>query len=374
MGNPNPQSDCFQHQYLKGVISTYDYMTILHQNVKGVRDTLASFLEAYIYAVRKDIQEKRISIEEIVQYRLVKTEAFQQQPTTNYNTLSPSLESNASNEQYMKNEPMSVPSNPEQHQVSSPMITASHSMAKMEPGSSRSSPILRTSSPQYQLMNKSHGSVGMIEQQRRESPLTISKDLQQPKTSPIPATTAPNMEITQTSFNFQEQAIIQSIDTEMHSPKEINIISNQSQSSQSEPQQEEVAYDTPLTELPHDIALQRSLIDPTTFSALMQRKVPGITIESPAFLMISEFLESKIKKLISNARLAAEHRSEQFRSNPNFIEAENPRAQLIAIEKLEKAEKKRKADLENERLSKNSGNKNDGNKTKEKTVHSYKKW
>uniref|UniRef100_A0A914PQF8 Transcription initiation factor TFIID component TAF4 C-terminal domain-containing protein n=1 Tax=Panagrolaimus davidi TaxID=227884 RepID=A0A914PQF8_9BILA len=343
-------------------------MTILHQNVKGVRDTLASFLEAYIYAVRKDIQEIRISIEEIVQYRLVKTEAFQQQPTTNYNTLSPSLESNASNEQYIKNEPMSVPSNSEQQQVSSPMITSSHSMAKMEPGSSRSSPILRTSSPQYQLMNKSHGSVGMIEQQHRESPLTISRDLQQPKTSPIPATTAPNIEITQTSFNFQEQAIIQSIDTEMHSPKETNITSNLPQSSQPEPQQEEPADDTPLTELPHDIAIQRSLIDPTTFSALMQRKVPGITIESPAFLMISEFLESKIKKLISNARLAAEHRSEQFRSNPNFIEAENPRAQLIAIEKLEKAEKKRKADLENERLSKNVGNKSDGNKTKEITI------
>uniref|UniRef100_A0AC35EXM5 Transcription initiation factor TFIID component TAF4 C-terminal domain-containing protein n=1 Tax=Panagrolaimus sp. PS1159 TaxID=55785 RepID=A0AC35EXM5_9BILA len=355
-------------QYLKGVISTSDYMTILHQNVKGVRDTLASFLEAYIYAVRKDIQEKRISIEEIVQYRLVKTEAIQQQqPTTTstFSTPSPSLETNTtvSNEQYIKNEPTSVSSNSEQQQVSSPMITSSQSMmAKMEPGSSRSSPIFRTASPQYQLMNKSHGSVGMIEQhqQHRESPLTISRDLQQPKTSPIPATTAPNMEIPQTSFNFQEQAIIQSIDTEMHSPNETNITSNLSESSQPEPQlsqQEELADDTPLTELPHDIALQRSLIDPTTFSALMQRKVPGITIESPAFLMISEFLESKIKKLISNARLAAEHRSEQFRSNPNFIEAENPRAQLIAIEKLEKAEKKRKADLENERLSKNAGNK-----------------
>uniref|UniRef100_A0AC34GDG4 Uncharacterized protein n=1 Tax=Panagrolaimus sp. ES5 TaxID=591445 RepID=A0AC34GDG4_9BILA len=333
-------------------------MQILHQNVKGVRDTLASFLELNIYAVRKDIQEKKIAMEEVVPYQVVKTESYQyitpssssqpQQQQIIYSTPSPSIETAASTEQlrYVKSEPMSVSSsNSQQEQVStpSPMIPVSSSsmsyqIAKMEAGSSRSSPILRTSSPHFQMLNKSHGSVGANEQQhhQRASPLTITRDLsmqqQQPKTSPLAATTAPNMEM-QTS-SFYEQQPQEPMETSQLLPpsQETFITPADTQPLQFEPQQSQqpqispppvpqdaIDNGTPLTELPHDIALQRSLIDPATFSALMQRKVPGITIESPAFLMISEFLETKIRKLISDARLAAEHRSQQFRSNPNYV-------------------------------------------------------
>uniref|UniRef100_A0A914Y7K0 Transcription initiation factor TFIID component TAF4 C-terminal domain-containing protein n=1 Tax=Panagrolaimus superbus TaxID=310955 RepID=A0A914Y7K0_9BILA len=373
-------------------------MQILHQNVHGVRDTLANFLELNIYAVRKDIQEKKIAMGEVVQFQLVKTEGYNfQTPSSsssqqlNYSTSSPSLDASTvstSQQNYVKSEPRSSGSS--QEQGASPNLimpintittSVTYQMVKMEPGSSRSSPILRTSSPHFQLLNKSHGSVGANEpQQHRASPLTITRDtsiqmpMQQPKTSPLAATTAPNIEMQTLSFFDQNQEPMET--SQVPSPQETTFITptesqpqhvqqQQPQSQVSPPLSQEAAIDddTPLTELPHEIALKRSLIDPETFSALMQRKVPGITIESPAFLMISEFLETKIRKLIGDARLAAEHRSQQFRSNPNYIEAENPRAQLNAIERAEKAEKQRKIDRENEKLLKNS--KNDSNKFKE---------
>uniref|UniRef100_A0AC34GNC7 Transcription initiation factor TFIID component TAF4 C-terminal domain-containing protein n=1 Tax=Panagrolaimus sp. ES5 TaxID=591445 RepID=A0AC34GNC7_9BILA len=105
--------------------------------------------------------------------------------------------------------------------------------------------------------------------------------------------------------------------------------------------------------------VEKCIFDRKAFAARLQRKMPECSaFEEQVLTMLSAFLETKIKSVLDRAYEAAEHRLEQLRVNPAFSQKDDPKMQLRVLEKQEKLEQQKRADVEKEailKLSKGKG-------------------
>ena len=372
-------------QYLKGVVSTNEYIDTLSQNVKGVRETLTNFLELYIYSVRKDIRDKKLTIEECVPFRLVKAESLpmvmSQASTARIYTPPPIATTTAgpSSMQMVRMHPMSVPPQSSSSSLSaagSPAVTvsASNGFSRIQSDSNllhystggggggssgQASPISQTGSPQFHFVQQqqNHGNME-IQKTGVFSPQTVPQESPPQRLSPIaPAPVNPSSEVpmeTETYYFSPPQYQVSGSSPHSYSQE----VDQPGSSSQVVPEQPGPTFqiNEPPPSLPEGTDTDSTLINADVFETYLRNKHPGFTIETPAFLALSEYLEVKLRKVMEDAIAASEHRTQQFRNDSNYIQLENPRLQLKFLDKMEQLERQRKIDAGKEVMS--QGNKN----------------
>lgn len=126
----------------------------------------------------------------------------------------------------------------------------------------------------------------------------------------------------------------------------------------------EIAY----REIPQEQNVgDKSIFDRQSFAARLRQKMPECaSFEESALIMLSDFLEAKLRDVLNGTLFAAEHRLEQLQHNPTFVPVNDPKKQLLVIEKHEKAEKVRRENLEKEAILKMSKGKGKDSEALEK--------
>uniref|UniRef100_A0AC35FSF8 TAFH domain-containing protein n=1 Tax=Panagrolaimus sp. PS1159 TaxID=55785 RepID=A0AC35FSF8_9BILA len=116
----------------------------------------------------------------------------------------------------------------------------------------------------------------------------------------------------------------------------------------------ETAADVAFKEITNEQGdVEKCIFDRKAFAARLQRKMPECSaFEEQVLTMLSAFLETKIKSVLDRAYEAAEHRLEQLRVNPAFSQKDDPKMQLRVLEKQEKMEQQKRADVEKEAILK----------------------
>uniref|UniRef100_A0AC34PUS7 TAFH domain-containing protein n=1 Tax=Panagrolaimus sp. JU765 TaxID=591449 RepID=A0AC34PUS7_9BILA len=114
----------------------------------------------------------------------------------------------------------------------------------------------------------------------------------------------------------------------------------------------EVAYkDIPMEQNSGD----RSIFDRQSFAARLRRKMPECdAFEENVLIMLSDYLEVKLREMVKGTITAADHRLEPLQQNALLVQSCDPKKQLAMIEKFEKAEKQRRENLEKEAILKMS--------------------